>query len=79
MDDPNSKKPKPPSARKQWKNITDALAEDAINDITPLTAAERVEADRVRRNLLEKAEAEVEKWGQKESKRKAKAKPKYLN
>lgn len=78
-DDADSKKPKPLTPRQRWKNITDALAEDALNDTEPLTAAERAQAERVKKKLLETARVEAPEWEQKEAKRKATAKPKYIN
>ncbi|HZQ55302.1 MAG TPA: hypothetical protein VFB14_24095 [Bryobacteraceae bacterium] len=44
------KKPLTPS--EQWRNICDALAEDALHDTTPLTKEEQERAARMKERLL---------------------------
>jgi hypothetical protein len=56
MDDANPKKPKPLSPRQQLKNVTDALAEDALADKTPLTKRARLQAQRLREKIIKQAE-----------------------
>ncbi len=63
--------------RERLKNLTDASAEDALRDASPLTKEEEAEAERVKKKLLEKVEAET--WQEKEAKRKRSPKKKYLN
>jgi hypothetical protein len=77
MDDASPKKRKSLTPRQRFKNLMDGLAEDALNDPTPLTPEEAAEAERVKKELLEKAEAS--NWQQSESNRKARPKKSYLN
>jgi len=77
MDDANPKKRKPLTPRQRFKNLMDGLAEDALNDTSPLTPEEVAEAELVKTELLEKAEAG--RWQQSESNRKTRPKKTYLN
>lgn len=78
MDD-STKHRKPLTPRGQFKNLCDALAEDALNDKTPLTEQEKAEAERIKKNVLEKVEAERSAWQEKEGTRKRGPKTNYVN
>lgn len=77
MDDASPKKRKLLTPRQRFKNLMDGLAEDALNDTTPLTPKELAEVERAKKELLEKAESSS--WWQSESNRKARPKKNYLN
>ena len=72
---------KPLSALEQWRNLCDALAEDALKDDRPLTKAEQGELDRLKAELVQFAEGYAARseakneggsqWQKKETRRKA--------
>ena len=58
-DSPDDNSRKPLTARQRWKNLWDALAEDALTDMTPPTKEELAKAARMKQSLLERAESEI--------------------
>jgi hypothetical protein len=74
-----AKNRKPLTPREQLKNLTDAMAEDSLTDRTPLTERETAEAERMKKNVLEKVEARRSDWQDEEGKRKAGRKTNYIN
>jgi hypothetical protein len=79
MRDARPKKRKPLTPREQFKNLCDALAEDALSDTTPLTKAEQLEAERTKERVLARAEATDSDWRKKERGRKGGSKTNYIN
>jgi hypothetical protein len=70
MDDADSKKPKPLTPRQRLKNITDALAEDALQDDAPPTKQERVAVERMRAKIAKMVEEGKSEERQKRAKKK---------
>lgn len=57
MDDAKPKKRKPLTPRQQLKKLSDAMAEEeALTEKKPLSKRERLEAERLKAELIKKAE-----------------------
>jgi crotonobetainyl-CoA:carnitine CoA-transferase CaiB-like acyl-CoA transferase len=70
-DDADPKKPKRLSAREKWKNLCDALAEDALRDDEPPSNQERESIERARAKLSKMVEkSQSEDWKKRAKKKK---------
>jgi hypothetical protein len=72
MDDADPKKRKPLTPRQRWKNLTDALAEDALLDDAPPSKQESESIERVRSKLSKMVEkSQSEEWKKRTKKKRS--------